>query len=66
MQQKALEGNELSQKAFYDACNSIIQSLQQELEDDDITSEERERIEEKMICVAGMIGEKDSENKGFC
>lgn len=62
---KAIDGNEVSQKAFYDACNSIIQSLQKELEDDDITSEEKDRIEEKMIRVAQMIGEKDSENKGF-
>ena len=62
---KAIDGNEISQKAFYDACNSIIQSLQKELEDDDITSEEKERIEDKMIKVAQMIGEKDSENKGF-
>lgn len=62
---KAIDGNEVSQKAFYDACNSIIQSLQKELEDDGITSEEKDRIEEKMIRVAQMIGEKDSENKGF-
>ena len=62
---KAIDDNEISQKAFYDACNSIIQSLQKELEDDEITSDERERIEDKMIKVAQMIGEKDSENKGF-
>ena len=62
---KAIDGNEVSQKAFYDACNSIIQSLQKELEDDGITSEEKDRIEEKMIRVAQMIGEKDPENKGF-
>ena len=55
----------LNPKAFYDACNSIIQSLQKELEDDEITSDERERIEDKLIKVAQMIGEKDSENKGF-
>lgn len=62
---KAIDDNGISQKAFYDACNSIIQSLQKELEDDEITSDERERIEDKMIKVAQMIGEKDSENKGF-
>jgi len=61
----ALEKNESSQNAFFEACNNIIKSLQQELEDDNITSEERSRIEDKMIQVAGMIGEKDSENKGF-
>jgi tetrahydromethanopterin S-methyltransferase subunit G len=35
------------------------------LEKDDVTSEDRKRIEDKMIEVAQMIGQKDSENKGF-
>jgi hypothetical protein len=55
----------VSQKVFYEACNSIIQSLQKELEKDDVTSEDRKRIEDKMIEVAQMIGQKDSENKGL-
>ncbi len=62
---KILDKNDESQKAFYEACNEIIHSLQKELEDENITAEERVRIEDKMICVAGMIGEKDSENKNF-
>lgn len=62
---KALDDNKISQKAFYDACNNIILSLQKELESESINGDERERIEDKMITVAGMIGEKDSENKGF-
>lgn len=62
---KAFEENRISQKAFYDACNSIIHSLQEELRDDHIDSEERDRIENKMITVASMIGEKDRENKGM-
>lgn len=62
---KAFEENRISQQAFYDACNSIIQSLQEELRDDHIDSEERDRIENKMIKVASMIGEKDRENKGM-
>ena len=63
--EKAFDKNEESQKAFYDACNEVIHSLQKELEDTDITPEERDRIEDKMIHVAVMIGEKDSENKKF-
>lgn len=62
---KAFDENKISQKAFYDACNNIISSLQKELEKEDINSDERDRIEDKMIKVAEMIGEKDSENKGF-
>lgn len=60
----AFEENRVSQKAFYDACNSILESLKTELEDDEIDAVERDRIEDKMIKVAGMIGEKDRENKG--
>ena len=46
---KAFEENRISQQAFYDACNSIIQSLQEELRDDHIDSEERDRIENKTL-----------------
>ncbi|MBO6240531.1 MAG: hypothetical protein J6O61_06765 [Butyrivibrio sp.] len=62
---KAYESNNKSQDAFFAACNRIIDSLHKELEDDNIDSEERSRIEDKMIDVAAMIGEKDSENKNF-
>lgn len=62
---RAFEENRISQQAFYDACNSILQSLQEELRDADIDAVERDRIENKMIKVASMIGEKDKENKGL-
>lgn len=62
---KAFDENKVSQQAFYEACNSILSSLQKELDKDSIQIEERERIENKMIEVARMIGEKDTENKGF-
>ncbi|MBQ7754839.1 MAG: hypothetical protein IJR78_03790 [Clostridia bacterium] len=62
---RAFEENRISQQAFYDVCNEIISSLQIELQDENIDSEERARIEDKMIKVAGMIGDKDRENKGM-
>lgn len=62
---EAIKSNEKSQEAYYNACNNIIDALQRELENPEITSEDRDRIEDKMIVVAGMIGEKDSENKKF-
>lgn len=62
---KILEANTSSTKPFYDACASIIATLQKELEDDDITSEERTTINRQMIEVAQMLGEKDTENKHF-
>ena len=62
---KALEGNEANQNAFCEACNNIILSLQNELDNDNLTSEDRDRIENKMIQVAGMLGENDEKNKNF-
>lgn len=62
---KAMESNEQSQDSFYKTCDSIINALQSELMLDSIDSEERARIEEKMIEVARMVSEKDSENKKF-
>lgn len=63
--ENALSENAVSQQVYYDACNSIIASLQDELKQETLTSEDRDRIENKMIRVAEMIGEKDSENKSF-
>lgn len=60
-----LDKNGESQRIFYEACNSIIESLRKELESNNIDSAEKDRIENKMIQVANMIGEKDSENKRF-
>lgn len=60
---KIFDENRVSQQAFYDACNAIIESLQEELRNDDIDSIERDRIENKMIKIAEMIGEKDRDNK---
>lgn len=62
---RILSENNESQRSFYDACNSIIATLQAELSMENISSEDRRRIEDNMIRVAKMIGEKDSENKKF-
>lgn len=62
---KALTENSVSQNAFYQACDSILVSLQQELNKETLSSEERKHIEDKMIEVAVLIGDKDSENKEF-
>ena len=61
----AFKENRISQQAFFDTCNSIIKSLQKMLEADEIDSEERKFIIDKMLELARMIGEKDSENKGM-
>ena len=63
--EKVLAENTASQDAFYTACNSILESLQRELQSHDLTQEEKDRIENKMLEVAKLIGEKDSANKRF-
>lgn len=60
-----LTENSESQKAFYNTCNSILDSLKQELQNDALSAEEQACIEDKMLQVAAMIAEKDSENKRF-
>lgn len=62
---KSFDKNEKSQNVFYEACNSVLLSLQVELEKEGISPEERNRIEDKMIELVRMIGEKDTENKKF-
>lgn len=61
--ERIFEENRISQKAFYDACDSILSALKEELSDAEIDASERERIENNMIKVASMIGDKDRENK---
>lgn len=60
-----LADNSESQKAFYYTCNSILDSQKQVLQKDTLSQEERESVEDKMLKVAAMIAEKDSENKRF-
>lgn len=62
---KTQEANSESVKSFYDSCDSIISSLQKELERTDQTFEERKHIIDKMMEINKMKGDKDSENKKF-
>lgn len=62
---KMLDANAKDVQVFYDACNSILMSLQKQLDKEDITEEQRDSLNERMIRVADMIGEKVSENKRF-
>lgn len=60
---KTLESNKGSVDQFYNTCQEIIHSLQKELENNNLSPDERSRVEDKMILVAQMLSEKDSENK---
>ena len=62
---KSLDLNADSVKSYYDACNSIISSLQKEVENENLSFEEKKYFFDQMIEVSKMMGEKDSENKKF-
>ena len=62
---KGLETNRESVLSYYDSCNSIIESLQKQLDDEHISFAERKYIIDKMFEISKMMGEKDSENKKF-
>lgn len=62
---KGLELNSESVKAYYNSCNSIIETLQKQLEDNSLSFEDKKYIIEKMCEISDRIGEKDSENKKF-
>lgn len=62
---QAQKANAESVKSFYDSCDSVIRSLQKELDRADQTFEERKYIIEKMVEINKMKEDKDSENKKF-
>ena len=61
----ALKNNADSVQSFYATCDAIIQSLEKELDRDNLSFQERRDIIDKMIMVAQMKGEKDTDNKNF-
>lgn len=62
---KGLESNNESVKAVYDTYNAVITSLQKELENENLTFEQKKYIIEQMKDVAEKVDKKDTENKRF-
>lgn len=62
---KAQAANAESVKSFYDSCDMTINALQQQLEREELTFEDRKYIIDKMLEINRMKGDKDSENKRF-
>lgn len=62
---KGFEENSASQNAFYSMCESINETLKQELKDGELSFDERMVIIDKMMELAKLEAEKDSENKSF-
>lgn len=62
---KGLESNRESVQSYYDSCKSTIEVLQKQLDDENLSFEEKKYIIDKMLEISKMMGEKDSENKKF-
>ena len=62
---KGLESNRESVQSYYDSCKSIIEVLQKQLDDENLSFEERKYSIDKMLEISKMMDEKDSENKKF-
>ncbi|MBQ6344099.1 MAG: hypothetical protein IJI41_13320 [Anaerolineaceae bacterium] len=62
---KTLDDDKEDNKAYYDICNKIIDSLSKSLEREDITPEERKQIMDMMFTISEKINAKNSENKNF-
>ena len=62
---KAFDENNASVNSFYAMCDSINATLSEQLKDDTLSFEEKTIIIDKMIELAQMKADKDSENKKF-
>ena len=62
---KGLAGNSESTKACHNVCTTIIESLQKQLDKDDLPFEECKYYIAQMKEMAQMMQQKDSENKNF-
>lgn len=58
-----MTSNDASMRAVYDVYNSVIISLQKELDKENLTFEEKKYILEQMKVIADKIDKKDTENK---
>lgn len=63
--EKGLETNKESVESYYSVCKATIETLQKQLENGELSFEEKKYIIDKMLEVSKMMSEKDSENKKF-
>lgn len=61
----ALKSNDASQRESLGAYRQMLDELGEDLKDNTLSSEEKERNFERMLLVADRISAKDSENKQF-
>lgn len=65
MIEKGFDYNDASVKSFYLTCDAIIEILNEQLKDGNLTFEEKQIVIDKMIKLAKMKADKDTENKYF-
>lgn len=65
MIEKGFDYNDASVKSFYLTCDAIIEILNEQLKDGNLTFEEKQIVIDKMIELAKMKADKDAENKYF-
>lgn len=63
--EKGFDYNDASVKSFYLTCDSIIDTLNEQLKDGNLSFQEKQIIIDKMIELAKMKSDKDTENKRF-
>ena len=62
---KGFDANNDSVQSFYRTCDNIIAILEKQLEDGELSFEEKNILIDKMITLAEMKSAKDTENKRF-
>lgn len=62
---KCLEGSDADTAICLEACEAINESIRHELDKDDLSFEERERLIDKQIRVVQMMREIDADGKRF-
>lgn len=65
MVEKGFDKDTASVNSFYLTCDSIVETLKEQLQDEKLTFEEKQVIIDKMIELAKMKADKDTENKRF-
>lgn len=63
--EKGFDYNDASVKSFYLTCDTIIEKLNEQLKNENLTFEEKQIVIDKMIELAKMKADKDTENKYF-
>ena len=62
---KGILANADSVQYYYNICNSIIESLKKQLENEELSFDDKKYIIDQMLEISKMVGDKDSENKRF-